>query len=349
MRALPQSIVLALCLSTLAAQKVGDEAPELVWKTTIGFGDIDNLRLGELRGSVVLLVMFSTWASTSKDVITELNALHATKAELGLVVVGVTDEEPGDVTAYVTKNKVTYPVGVGSNEGYRIAGVPEAFLIGKDGKILWRGHPVALDQRQLENALVGAKPAVAVAGLEEVQTLRRSKDHGAAYRKAKTLLDEGGLSDRAKAQATDWMETSTRFVEESMAAADAAEKQKDLFLLWSKLEPVASFYQGVPGADAAKTRLTALVADPKNKREIDAGRKFAEAKQKELALDFDGAHTIYKEVAQAFSNTKAGKAAAAAFAAIEKDGKLGFDPTCGYCKAAGVACPAHSKAKKKKK
>lgn len=284
-----------------------------------------------------------------KDQIPHLNALFAEKAEAGLVIVGVTGEDATEVQAWVEKNKVAYPIGIGPTEGYNVRGIPHAFLIDKAGQIIWRGHPGALDTMTLDEALVGAKPAVAVAGLEEVQTLRRSKDHGSAYRKAKALLEEGGLSERAKLQATDWMEASTRFVDESMKAADAAESQKDLFLLWSKLEPVATLYQGVPGAEPAKTRLTALLADPKNKREIDAGRKFADAKQKELALDFDGAHTIYKQVATAFSNTRAGKAAAAAFAALEKDGKLGFDPTCGYCKAAGVACPAHSKAKKKKK
>jgi hypothetical protein len=275
--------------------------------------------------------------------------LFAEKAEAGLVVVGVTGEEESEVKAWVEKNKVAYPIGIGDTEDYNVRAIPHAFLIDKEGKVIWRGNPGSLDARTIDEALVGAKPAVVVAGLEEVQSLRRSKDHGGAWRKAKSLLEAGGLSERAEAQATDWMQASTRFVEESMKAADAAESQKDLFLLWSKLEPVASLYQGVPGAEAAKARLAALLADPKNKREIEAGRKVAEAKQKELALDFDGAHTIYKEVATAFGNTRAGKVAAAAFAAIEKDGKLGFDPTCGYCKAAGVACPAHSKAKKKKK
>jgi hypothetical protein len=349
MRALAHPLALICCLAQLTAQKVGDEAPEIVWTATLGFGDIASGRLGDLRGSAVLLVVFSTRSATSKEAISHLNQLHATKAEEGLVVVGLTAEDAGAVAAFVTKHGVKHPVGVGFNEDYRIDGLPDSFLIDKDGKILWRGHPQAVDPRALESALAGAKPAVAVAGLEDVQSLRRSKDHGGAYRKAMSLLAGGTLSDRAKAQATDWTESAVRFVAQSIADADAAEQEKDWFLLWSKLEPVASMYQGVPGADAAKTRLAAMMADPKTKREIEAGRKVAEAKQREQALDFDGAHALYKEAAAAFGGTRAGKAASAAWAAIEKEGKLGFDATCGYCKAAGVACPAHTKAKKKRK
>jgi len=340
--------LLALVTAPLQAQKIGAEAPDLVWKATFEFGDIASKKLSDLRGSVVLLVFFKTQLSASRDEVKRLNQLHADKSEVGLVVVGVTDEDVGDVGAFVTATKVKHPVGVCLEGDYTLRGIPDSLLIDKDGKIVWRGHPAALELPLLEKTLAGAKPAVVVAGLEELQTLRRAKDHGNIWRKAKQLLEAGGLSDRAKTQAADWMQSIEQFVVKSIADADKAEVAKDVYAVWAALEPIALFYQGAPGADVAKVRYDTLIADGKNKKEIEAGKKFAEAKAHEATFDFDGAHACYKETEKLFGGTRAGKAAALAWKVIEKDGKLGYQHTCGYCKAGGCACPQHSKIKKKK-
>ncbi|HEU4420802.1 MAG TPA: hypothetical protein VFT55_17825, partial [Planctomycetota bacterium] len=151
-----------------------------------------------------------------------------------------------------------------------------------------------------------------------------------------------------KAQAEDWMQSIELFVARSIAEADKADVAKDVYGVWAALEPVALFYQGAPGAEPAKVRYDALMADAKNKKEIDAGKKLAEGKEKETRFDFDGAHAVFKEAERLFGSTKAGKAAGLAWKQIEKDNKLGYQHTCGYCKAGGCACPTHSKLKKKK-
>jgi peroxiredoxin len=340
------TVSLALILGTLPAQKVGTDAPELAWTATFEFGDIASAKLSELRGSVVLLAFFSVRSVSARDEVVRLNKLHADKVEKGLVVISVTSEEASSVANYVKKHSVKHPAAVGFNENYDVQGVPDAFLIDKDGKVAWHGHPASIEMATLDKLLVGAKPAIVMAGLEDLQMLRKLKDHGGIYKKAKQLLEAGGLSEGAQAQAKDWMQTSEQFVAKATADADKAEAAKDLYQLWLALEPVATSYQGVPGAAEAKTRFDALMADPKNKREIEAAKKVAEAKTREAASDFDGAFAIYKETEKLYGNTKAGKAAAVAWKAIEKDGKLGYQATCGYCKAGGRACPQHAKKKK---
>jgi hypothetical protein len=38
---------------------------------------------------------------------------------------------------------------------YSISGVPTAFLIGRDGRIVWRGHPASLElERKIEELIV---------------------------------------------------------------------------------------------------------------------------------------------------------------------------------------------------
>jgi hypothetical protein len=281
-----------------------------------------------------------------KGQIPHLNALHAQKAEEGLVVVGVTGEAADEVQAYVEQNGVQHPIGIGYSEDYDVRGIPHAFLVDKEGKIAWRGHPASLDVTLLARLLEGAKPAGVARGLEDVFARRKAGDHGGAHQKAAELLAAGSLSARASAQAKEWMQAMEQFVAKSLAEADAAAAAKDVYLLWSKLEPLATGYKGVPGAEPAKARFDALMADAKNVKEVEAGKKLAAGNALEQALDFDGAHAIYKALAGSHGSTQAGKAAAVAWKALEKDGKLGYRADCGYCKAGGVACPQHRKKKK---
>jgi hypothetical protein len=34
-----------------------------------------------------------------------------------------------------------------------ISGIPHAFLVGKDGKVVWEGHPMRLTDAEIEKAL----------------------------------------------------------------------------------------------------------------------------------------------------------------------------------------------------
>lgn len=341
--------VLFVCASLalpLAAQKVGEMAPELNWNATYNFGDIPAKKLSELRGSVVLLEFISTRVSSSREETSRLTTMFNEKAAKGLVVISVTSEAADAVAKWVKKAEIKRPVAVGFNKAYDVGGIPDAFLIDKDGKLAWHGHVIDLEGTLLDRCLVGARPAIVLPGLEEVQTLRRALAYGDVWRKAKQLLEDGSLSEGAQAQAKGWMEQYEQFVKESLEAADKAATEKDVFSQWLALQPVADWYQGVPGADAGKTKFDALIAEPKNKREIEAGRKFVGGKDKENALEYDAAYAIWKELAQTFGNTKAGKDATALMKAYEKDGKLGFDKTCTYCQAGGVACATHKKKKK---
>lgn len=53
--------VLALLGSpALTAQQVGEVAPEIEWRETVGFADIPSQKLSQLRGSAVLLEFWGT-------------------------------------------------------------------------------------------------------------------------------------------------------------------------------------------------------------------------------------------------------------------------------------------------
>lgn len=340
------AIVLALAATPLTAQDVGSEAPDIAWTQTFNFGDIPAKKLSELRGSAILLEFFETDSQTYRKRIGQLDVWHSQKAELGLVVIGVSSEAAAAVEPWVKKTGADYPIAISGTTDYALGTIPHTFLIDKDGKVAWRGMPPQLDEAAIDKALVGAAPAIVLPGLEEVQVMRRAKDFGAAYGRAKQLLAGGTLSPGAQAQAQRWMKQYEQFVLDAIAAADQALANKDVYAQWQALQAAADYYQGVPSAETCKARFAALVADPKNKKEIEAGRKFAAGKTKEAAFDFDGAYAVFKEVAGTFGTTKPGRDAASLLKAYEKDGKLGYDHSCGYCKAGGAACPQHRKKKK---
>jgi hypothetical protein len=340
------AVPLVLACAPSPAQKVGTDMPDLAWTAVHNFGDLPAKRLGELRGSVVLLEFVNTQHESARVEVNKLTQLFRDKCEDGLVVVTVSDEKPDAIARWIKRHELKRPIAVIASGDFEIPRVPNGVLVDKDGKIAWSGHPDLLDRALLDRLLETAKPAVVVAGMEPAAELRRAKDFGGTWKKCKELLDGGTLSPRAAKQARDWMEQQEQAVMRASAAADQAAAAKDGYAQWAALQPIADWYQGVPGAEACKTRLDALLADGKTKREIEAGRKYAVAKEKEAAFDYDGAYAILRELAASFAATKPGKDAAALVKAYEKDGKLGYDHTCGYCKAGGAACPQHRKKKK---
>lgn len=53
-------LLLAALAAGLPAQKVGQDAPDIEFRTTLNFGEIKNQTLWQLRGSAVLLEFWGT-------------------------------------------------------------------------------------------------------------------------------------------------------------------------------------------------------------------------------------------------------------------------------------------------
>lgn len=84
----------------------------------------------------------------------------ATKyADKGLVVVAPSLDAEAKVKTFKEKHKVGDEVAyvsdaLASAKAYGVEGYPTAFVVGKDGKVLFRGHPMSQDfEKALEAAL----------------------------------------------------------------------------------------------------------------------------------------------------------------------------------------------------
>ena len=85
-----------------------------------------------------------------------LNEINKKFKDKGLVVIGISDETKEKVEKFQKDVPMEYHVAVGGaaiEKTFGINGIPHAFVVGKDGKIAWEGHPMKLTEDVIEKAL----------------------------------------------------------------------------------------------------------------------------------------------------------------------------------------------------
>lgn len=123
----------------------------------------ENLSLTDFQGEPVLLNVWATWCIPCREEMPDLQAIQDTYGERGLRVVGVSVDQlhaAGDIARFLDDHRISFTIlhdpqsRVGRT--FRTVGVPETFLIGRDGLLLarWFG-PIDADQvrSSIESAL----------------------------------------------------------------------------------------------------------------------------------------------------------------------------------------------------
>ncbi|HEU4566182.1 MAG TPA: TlpA disulfide reductase family protein [Gemmatimonadaceae bacterium] len=119
---------------------VGSPAPAFTARTVDAAPETRTL--ADYRGRVVLLNVWATWCGPCRVEMPSIEALHREFGPQGLEVVAVSiDEEGADeairdfVKEYGLTFDVLYDPSHRIEQAYQTAGVPETFVIGKDGVI----------------------------------------------------------------------------------------------------------------------------------------------------------------------------------------------------------------------
>jgi thiol-disulfide isomerase/thioredoxin len=135
-----------------ALPKVGSVPPEVTAKDWLNAKKPPTL--ASLKGKVVLIDFWATWCGPCVELIPHLNKLHDDHGEKGLVILSFTDQSKSGIENFMKRRPMKYTLGTGSElaSEYGVSGLPHAFLIGKDGKLLWQGspHDKGFDERILE-------------------------------------------------------------------------------------------------------------------------------------------------------------------------------------------------------
>lgn len=135
------------------APEVGAGAPEYSAVDLAG----DTISLASLQGEVVLLNVWATWCLPCREETPALQRLHERLSGEGLRIVGVSVDSRGETQAvadFVESYGVTYDIWLDPAEQiistYRVIGVPNTYLIDREGIIRWKHiGPVLDDDPQL--------------------------------------------------------------------------------------------------------------------------------------------------------------------------------------------------------
>jgi peroxiredoxin len=141
---------LITCLAPVSsfADKLGDPAPPLTVKEWIK-GKPVQIR----TGTNVYVLVFCTLSRANDFALTNLSNLQKIYQDKGVVVVAISGEPAEHLKSFVqlkgTKIEFTAAVDddgsrttVSYLKAFKQVALPRAFVVGKDGKVLWLGHPL---------------------------------------------------------------------------------------------------------------------------------------------------------------------------------------------------------------
>ncbi|MBK9126786.1 MAG: redoxin family protein [Phycisphaerales bacterium] len=148
-------VAIMLCaVPSALALKLGDAAPPIKVEKWVKGGPVD---LESAKGKNVIVVEFwATWCAPCRASIPHLTKLQKAHKDDGLIIVGISssDKAEEDVTKFVKSmgDKMNYTIAYENREEaqtskafmepFEAEGIPHAFVIDKQGKLVWQGHPM---------------------------------------------------------------------------------------------------------------------------------------------------------------------------------------------------------------
>ncbi len=156
---------------------VGDPAPKLQANKWIQGEPVKAFE----KDKAYLVEFWATWCGPCVASIPHVNAIAGKFKDKGLVVIGqnVWENDQNLVKPFVEEmgGKMTYRIALDEKgamaemwlKAADKTGIPCAFLVGKDGKVAWIGHPMELEEPVIEQVLAGTFDAAKAAAEQKVR------------------------------------------------------------------------------------------------------------------------------------------------------------------------------------
>jgi hypothetical protein len=199
----------------------------------------------------------------------------------------VTSEGEKLTEDWVTEHGVTYAYGYDKkgklSRDLGVKGIPHAFLINPSGKIVWEGHPGALEEEMITPHLKNAVPNPLWEWSKEsksVKTAIKKKQYGKALKAAEKLAAKDAQFKPILRAAKAMVEGQLNILNSSMQAGDYLAAYEAAALAKKSLA-------GHPGADEAKEIQAQLKRDKDYKKIMAEQKKLAKIRDGRIRNDKD--------------------------------------------------------------
>ncbi len=236
------TVVLLGASSTWSATlELGSPAPEIKVEKWLKGDPVD---LAARKGKGVTVVEFwATWCAPCVQSVPHLTELQHKYASKDVRVVGVTAKDPGNtekvVRAFVGRmgSKLDYTIGFDDDgdtyDAYMTAAkqesIPTAFIVDKEGKVAWIGHPMDGMEPVLDQVIAGTYDVAKMKKLMEIDERVQGFAYSGKWTEMMAAVDEALVIDPANID--QWM---TKFLvyayqlNDKQQASAAAIKAMDL-------------------------------------------------------------------------------------------------------------------------
>lgn len=204
--------------------KVGDPAPALSSGKFVQGEAVKEFN----KDNAYIVEFWATWCGPCRATIPHLNELHTKFKDKGLVVIGqnVWERDEKLVEPFIKEmgDKMTYRLALddkSSEEKGAMAknwmtaagqnGIPSAFIVGKDSKIAWIGHPSQLNDAMIQEVLDGKFDTSAAAKKIEEETKKKTAMGTVQTTMAKAIREKDWpTAEKAVAEFSEMLEPERR-------------------------------------------------------------------------------------------------------------------------------------------